>query len=40
MSEIKIIKEKISLDKLKEIAKGRFGRMVKALADVQSYKLT
>jgi hypothetical protein len=32
MDGIKIIKEKISLDKLKEIAKERFGDMVKAVA--------
>lgn len=35
MSGIKIIKEKISLDELKEIAKERFGDMVKAVVDIE-----
>lgn len=35
MSDIKIIKEKISLKELKEIAKERFGDMVKAVVDIE-----
>jgi hypothetical protein len=35
MSDVKIITTKISLDELKEIAKDRFGDMVKAVVDVE-----
>ncbi len=35
MSDIKIIKEKISSEELKEIAKERFGDMVKAVVDIE-----
>jgi len=35
MSDIKIVKENISLEELKEIAKERFGDMVKAVVDVE-----
>ncbi len=34
-SDIKIIKEKISLDEFKKIAKEWYGNMVKAVVDVQ-----
>ena len=34
MSEIKIIKDKITLGELKEIAKEKFGDMVKAVVDL------
>lgn len=33
--EIKIIKEKISLDELKKIAQENFGEMVKAVVDIE-----
>jgi len=36
MSEIKIIKSKISLDELKEIANERFGDMVKGVVDIKN----
>jgi len=35
MDEIKIVKEKISIDELKELAKKRFGDMVKAVVDIE-----
>ena len=35
MTDIKIIKEKISLAELKTIAKERFGDMVKAVVDIE-----
>ena len=35
MSDIRIIKEKIKLDLLKEIAMERFGDMVKAVVDIE-----
>jgi len=35
MENIKIIKEKITLDELKTIAKDRFGDMVKVVVDVE-----
>lgn len=35
MEDIKIIKEKITLDELKEIAKEWYGAMVKGVADVE-----
>ena len=35
MDEIKIIKEKISLEELKAVAKERFGDMVKCVVDLE-----
>jgi hypothetical protein len=35
MDEIKIVKEKITLENLKKIAKERFGDMVKAVVDIE-----